>query len=104
MIPAEGSAGKTLTMGDLSLLKTKLQPMSTLWHPLGAELGIDADSLLGIAKAGGDSATCLSVMLTQWITSNKSPSTLEHLAKCVEKLGNKSVAQSLLSDKAKFGK
>ena len=91
-------------MGDLALLKTKLQPMGTLWHPLGAELGIDTESLLGIAKAGGDSATCLSVVLTQWIASAKSPVTVEHLAKCVEKLGNASVARSLRSDKEKFGK
>ena len=70
----------TLTLADLPVLQSKLQTVSGLWYPLGVRFQLQPNVLGGIPRvAGNDNATCLSVMLMQWLQCKKHPPTLDAL-------------------------
>ena len=107
--PEEGKAramagSTTLTLADLHKLVEKLQPISLLWHPLGKELGLEAQTLICIAQAAQsscDPSNCgLSMTLTWWLHEKTPPPSLETLADTLARpqINGQHISQSLLKE------
>lgn len=94
-------AANTLTLADLPVLQSKLQTVSGLWYPLGVKLQLQPNVLGGIPRvAGNDHATCLSVMLMQWLQCKEHPPTLDALINSLNspEIGDRHLAESLKNE------
>ena len=98
------SSTTELTLADLHRLVEKLEPISLLWHPLGKELGLEAQTLIYIAQAAqssSDPSNCgLSMMLTWWLHCKAPTPSLETLADTLAKpqINGEHISQSLLKE------
>lgn len=101
---AGSSTCTELSLADLPKLVDKLEPISLLWHPLGKELGLEAQTLIYIAQAAqtsSDPSHCgLSMMLTRWLHDKSPAPSLETLADTLARpqLSGEHISQSLLKE------
>ena len=91
-------AAGILTVADLPQLKTKLQSISVLWHPLGTKLGLDPQNLIRIGQDGRDFDTCLGMTLEAWLSMTHPLPTRETLAECLSssEIDSHDLAESVL--------